>query len=65
MDGKMKSFIFFWEIIFLLYDRMTINEFKLAYPQINPNINLYTIDLDAERRNFSFLLLYLFFSFGL
>ncbi len=44
---------------------MTINEFKLAYPQINPNINLYTIDLDAERRNFSFLLLYLFFSFGL
>jgi len=33
---------------------MTINEFKLAYGQINPNANLYTMDADAERRRNSF-----------
>ncbi|CAF3348095.1 unnamed protein product [Rotaria socialis] len=29
--------------------RMTINEFKLAYTQINPYANIYNIDMDAER----------------
>ena len=43
-----------------LYDRMTINEFKLAYPQVNPNVNIYSIDFDAERRNL-FLSIFVFF----
>ncbi len=31
---------------------MNINEFKLAYSQINPYVNIYTVDTDAERRGF-------------
>jgi hypothetical protein len=38
---------------------MKINEFKLAYGQINPNANMYSLDFDAERM---FVLLVLFFS---
>ncbi len=41
---------------------MTINEFKLAYPQINPNINIYNIDADAERMSFCVFLFLCFFS---
>ena len=40
---------------------MTINEFKLAYPQINPNVNMYTIDLMQNVR----VLFYFFFVFFL
>ncbi|CAF1213163.1 unnamed protein product [Adineta steineri] len=29
--------------------RMNVNEFKIAYPQINPNANMYNMDMDAER----------------
>ncbi len=61
MDGKIYSILSLGKKnLFFLCDRMTINEFKLAYPQINPNINIYTIDADAERRNFFFLSLFFF-----
>ncbi len=41
---------------------MTINEFKLAYPQINPNVNIYSMDFDAERTGFCFVFFFVFFS---
>ncbi len=39
---------------------MTINEFKLAYAQINPYMNPYSLDMDAERTNFSFFFIFVF-----
>jgi hypothetical protein len=42
---------------------MTINEFKQAYTQINPNWNLYTADADAERTEFCFIFLFFFVFF--
>ena len=62
MDGRIFCFCLFnaermegnfWS------NRMTINEFKLTYPQINPNINFYSMDFDAERREI-FVDFYLF-----
>lgn len=36
--------------------RMTINEFKQCYLQINPNANIQQLDFDAERRCRTFVL---------
>jgi len=58
---KKNTLTFFLKNIFICLHRMTINQFKLAYPQINPNVNIYSIDLDAERTGFV-LFLFLFFS---
>lgn len=63
VDGKKNkfSFVFVGKNICFFY-RMSLNEFKLAYTQINPNVNFYNLDADAERMNFSFSFLVLFFS---
>lgn len=61
MDSKKENLLLIYKYerkTILLKSRMKINEFKLAYGQINPNANMYSLDFDAERM---FVLLFLFF----